>query len=136
MEKMPDEPHKHDLLGFPSVKAEDSKVYIRKLWLVAENDRIQKPKFLDPGVVELADCVNKVVNTFVKDEDKRHKELCGGAFLEKDAVHILHSLGFGLRIWGEGSGADTRLGSDYYPRPPPRWGVDTDSGYEKNDEDE
>jgi hypothetical protein len=52
----------------------------------------------DPGVVELADCVNKVVNTFVKNEDKRHKELCDGAFLKRDAVHILHFLGFGLRI--------------------------------------
>jgi hypothetical protein len=51
--------------------------------------------------------VNKVVNTFVKDEDKRHAELCGGAFLEKHVLCILNYLGFGWRIWGEGSVAET-----------------------------
>jgi hypothetical protein len=78
--------------------------------------------------------VNKVVNTFVKDEDKRHEELCGGAFLEKDAFRILNHLRFGRRIWGEGSGAEARLKSNL-PGSRPRWGVDTGSGDETNDED-
>jgi hypothetical protein len=98
------------------------------------NDRKPFPKFLDKEVVELAQHVNKVVNTFVQHEDKRDEELRGGAFLEKDALHILGYLGFGWRIWGEGSGAETRLKSNE-PGPRPRWGIDTDSGYENNDED-
>jgi hypothetical protein len=89
---------------------------------------------LDSGVIDLADNVNKVVKEFVKNEDKRHKELCGVAFLEEDALYILNHLKFGQRIWGEGSGAETRLQSNL-PGSRPRWGADTDSGYEKNDED-
>jgi hypothetical protein len=131
---MPTEPDKHDLLGFPGVEAEDPKWYIRRLWLVADNDRKSFPKFLDKEVDELAKHVNKVVNTFVQHEDKRDEELQGDAFLKKDASNILDFLGFGQRIWGEGSGAETRLMSNE-PGPRPRWGVDTDSGYEKNDED-
>ncbi|KAF1828136.1 hypothetical protein BDW02DRAFT_652237 [Decorospora gaudefroyi] len=84
--RMPTEPDKHDLLGFPGVEVEDPKWYIRRLWLVADNDRKPFPKFLDKEVVELAKHVNKVVNT-------------------------------------------------NEPGPRPRWGVDTDSEYEKNDED-
>jgi hypothetical protein len=131
---MPTEPEKHYLLGFPGVEAEHPKLYIRRLWLVADNDRKAFPKFLDKDVEELAKQVNKVVNTFVRNEDKRHEELCGGAFLEKDASRILNDLGFGSRIWGEGSGAEIRLQSNL-PGSRPRWGVKTDSGYESNDED-
>jgi hypothetical protein len=133
-DRMPTEPDKHDLIGFPGVEAEDPKWYIRRLWLVADNDRKAFPKFLDKEVVELAKHVNTVVNKLVQHEDKRDEELRGGAFLEKDALHILGFLGFGRRIWGEGSGAETRLKSNL-PGSCPRWGVDTDSGYENNDED-
>ncbi|OWY42294.1 stomatin family protein [Alternaria alternata] len=132
--EMPNEPEKRDLLGFTDVEAEHPKWYIRRLWLVAENDRKPFPVFLNPQVQELATQVNKVVNRFVKDEDMRHEELCGGAFLKKDAVHILDELGFGSRIWGDGSGAEIRLGSNL-PGLRPRWGVYTDSGYQSNDED-
>jgi hypothetical protein len=100
--RMPTEPDKHDLLGFPGVEAEDHpKRYIRRLWLVADNDRKPIPKFLDKEVVELAQHVNKVVNTFTQDKDKRDEELHGGAFLEKDALHILGYLGIGRRIWAK-----------------------------------
>jgi hypothetical protein len=132
---MPTEPGMHGLLGFPDVEAKHHKWYIRELWLVAEDDRKPYPKFLDRNVLELADHVNKVVNTFVQNEDKRDEELCGGAFLEKDAVRILNDKGFGQRIWGEGSRAETRLKSSYLLGPPPRWGVDTGSGYQRNDEE-
>jgi hypothetical protein len=97
-DRMPTEPNKHDLLGFPGVEAEHPKSYIRRLWLVAEEDRTPFPKFLDPRVQELATQVNVVVNKFVKDEHTRHEELCGDAFLEKDALRILNYLGFGRRI--------------------------------------
>jgi hypothetical protein len=133
-DRMPTEPDKHDLLGFPGIEAEHPKWYIRRLWLVAENDRKPFPKFLDKDVQELAKQVNTVVNTFAKHEDERHEELCSGAFLEKDALRILNYLGFGSRIWGEGSGAEIRLQSNL-PGSRPRWGVSTDSGYESNDED-
>jgi hypothetical protein len=132
-ERMPTVPDKHDLLGFPGVEAEHPKCYIRMLWLVAEDDRIAFPKFLDKDVCELAKRVNKVVNTVVQDEDKRHEELSGDAFLEEDAVRILETEGFGWRIWGEESGAETRLNSNL-SGPRPRWGIDTDSGYQMNDE--
>lgn len=82
----------------------------------------------------IAKQVNKVVREFVKEEDKRHEELCGGAFLEEDALRILNHLDFGQRVWGEGSGAETRLQSNL-PGSRPRWGADPGSGYEKNDED-
>jgi hypothetical protein len=72
-----------------------------------------------------------VVNTFVKDEHTRHEELCGGAFLEKDALRILNYSGFGWRMWGEGSGAETRLGSNLSGSRP-RWGRDTYSGYDED----
>ncbi|KAF2023779.1 hypothetical protein EK21DRAFT_94639 [Setomelanomma holmii] len=133
-DRMPTEPDKHDLLGFPGVEAEHPKWYIRRLWLVAEDDRVQFPKFLDKDVCELAKLANKVVKTFVLDEDKRHEELCGDAFLQTDASRILNDLGFGWRIWGEGSGAEARLMSNLGGFRP-RWGVGTDSGYEVNDED-
>ncbi|KAL5399460.1 hypothetical protein PMIN03_012676 [Paraphaeosphaeria minitans] len=133
-ETMPTEPDKHDLLGFPRVEAEHPKRYIRRLWLVAEDDRIPFPKFLDEGVRELAVLVNKVVNTVVKDEDKRHEELSGDSFLEKDAARILDDKGFGWRIWGQHPEAEARLKSNL-PGTRPRWGIKMDSGYEKNDED-
>ncbi|KAF2022575.1 hypothetical protein EK21DRAFT_95599 [Setomelanomma holmii] len=116
-------------------QAEHPKWYIRRLWLVAEDDRVRFPKFLNKDLLELAGHVNKVVNTFVRDEDKRHEELCGDAFLEKDASRIMSDLGFGRGILGEGSGAEARLKSDCYSGHPPRWGIDTDPGYEVNDED-
>ncbi|KAF2023024.1 hypothetical protein EK21DRAFT_119154 [Setomelanomma holmii] len=130
---MPTNPDNHYLLGFPGLDAEDPKWYIRRLWLVADNDRIPRPKFLDKEVQKLAEHVNKVVNTFVKDEDKRQEELRGGAFLENDALRILNNGGFGRSIWG--SEAMAGLNSGYYIGHPPRWGVDTKSGYENNDED-
>jgi hypothetical protein len=81
-DRMPTEPGKHYLLGFLGVEAGDPKWYFQRLWLVAENDRKPFPKFLDNEVVGLAQHVNKVVNTFAQDEDKRDEELRGGAFLE------------------------------------------------------
>nr|BAI44796.1 hypothetical protein [Alternaria alternata] len=132
-DKMPTEPEKRDLLGFTNVEAEHPKRYIRRLWLVAENDRKPFPVFLDPQVQELATQVNKVVNRFVKDEDMRHEELCGGAFLKKDAAHILDELDFGSRIWGDDSGAEMRLGSNL-PGSRPRWGVRAESGYKSNED--
>ena len=133
-ENMPTEPDKYDLLGFPGIQAEHHKKYIRALWLVAENDRKPHPNFLDSDVAELAKHVNKVVNMFAKDENKRYEELNGGAFLKKEAVHILEELGFGERIWGEHTGAEPRLKSNL-PGERPRWGVNKDSRYESNDQD-
>jgi hypothetical protein len=135
-ERMPTDPNKHDLLGFPGVEAEHPKIYIRKLWLAAENDRVPYPKFYDTSVRKLAEHTNKVVNELVKDDDRRYKELCGGAFLEADAVRILQDkddgYGYGWLVWGEDSGAEIRLKS-VREEPAPRWGVMTDSGkYKEN----
>jgi hypothetical protein len=131
---MPTEPDKHDLLGFPGVEAQKPKCYIRSLWLVTEDDRGTYPQFLDPIVRDLATHVNKVVNTFAQDENERYEESRGGAFLKQEAWRILNDLEFGRRIWGDGSGAEARLNSNL-PGSRPRWGVSTDVGYEKNDED-
>ncbi|PVH92675.1 hypothetical protein DM02DRAFT_604984 [Periconia macrospinosa] len=136
MERMPSDPNKHELLGFPGVEAKDPKVYIRKLWLPAENDRVEYPKFWDTDIGELAKHTNRVVNEHVKDDEKRHKDLCSGAFLKAAAEHILHDMGYGQRIWCEDNGAEARLKS-VLTGPSPRWGVMTDAGqYEKNDEEE
>jgi hypothetical protein len=61
----------------------------------------------------------------VQHEDKRDEEL-RGAFLEKDTLHVLAYLGFGQRIWGEGSGApgykkcrDSKCLGVSQTRPPP-----------------
>jgi hypothetical protein len=122
-DRMPTEPNKYDLLGFPGVVPEQPKWYIRRLWLPAENDRIAFPKFLDPIVQELGKRVNKLVNTLVEDDNKRHNELNSGAFLKKDALHILQGLGFGPLIWGEDSKVE--LASELED-PCPRWGVHAD----------
>jgi hypothetical protein len=134
MDVMGVEPSKHDLLGFPGVGAEHPKIYIRQLWLVADNDRVPCPQFLDTNVCDLAKEVNKVVNTYVANEEKLHKGLCGSEFLKEDVEDILNSRGLGPRIWGENSGAATRLKSNL-PGTYPRWGIETDSGYDKRDED-
>jgi hypothetical protein len=134
VDTMPTEPDKHYLLGFPGVEAKRTRDYIRRLWLVAPSYDRTCPQFIDSTVIDLAKQVNKVVNTFAQDYKKRYEELRDGAFLENEAMFILNDLGFGWRIWGEGSGAETRLSSNELG-PRPRWGVDTDSGYEKNDED-
>jgi hypothetical protein len=134
MDVMGVEPSEHDLLGFPGVKAEHPKIYIRQLWLVADNDRVPCPKFLDTNVCDLAKEVNKMVNTYVGDVEKLHKGLCGGEFLKEDVDNILNFKGLGCRIWGEDFGAATRLKSNL-PGTYPRWGVQTDSGYDTRDED-
>ena len=133
-DRMPTEPDKHDLLGFPGVEAEHHKCYIRRLWLAAEDDRIPYPKFLDKNVQDLALRINQVVNALTKAEDKLGEELSGDAFLEKDAARILDDEGFGGRIWGPHPEAEARLQSNL-PGTRPRWSVETDSGYKKNDED-
>ena len=89
---------------------------------------------MDTDVRELAEHINYVVKTLVKDEDKRYEELSSDSFLEKDAARILDKKGFGCRIWGPHSEAEARLKSNL-PGTRPQWGVKTDSGYEKNDED-
>jgi hypothetical protein len=133
-DRMPTEPDKHDLLGFNGVKAEDPKWYIRRLWLVAENDRKPFPKFLDNDVQKLATHVNNVVNEFAKHEGLPAEKVCGGAFLEEEASYILDYRGFGWRIWSKDNGAEIRLQSNLSGSRP-QWGVKTDSGYEINDED-
>jgi hypothetical protein len=101
VDHMPTDLAKHFLLGFPGVEAKEPKYYIRDLWLVAENDRTQYPKFTDSMVREFADHTNIVVRTLVKDDEKRHEELNSGAFLEADAIRILVDEKFGSRIWGK-----------------------------------
>jgi hypothetical protein len=100
LDSMPTEIDKHDLLGFLGVEAEHHKCYIRRLWLVADDDCKEFPKFVDNNVCKLAVLVKVVVNAVVKDADKRYEELCSDSFLEKDAAHILDDKGFGQRIWG------------------------------------
>ncbi|KAL1640738.1 hypothetical protein SLS61_010227 [Didymella pomorum] len=127
-------PDKHDLLGFPGVKAEQSKIYLRRLWLPAENDRTTYPKFHDTDITEMARLAYKVINNLAKCNENFHKELQTGNFLRKDAERILEGRGYGRRIWGEDYGAARRLKSNLegsYPR----WGVLAASGgYTENDE--
>jgi hypothetical protein len=75
---------------------------------------------LDNDVCELAVHINEIVNTVVKDADKRYGELCSDSFLEKDAASILDDKGFGRRIWGQHGEAEARLKSKL-PGTRPLW---------------
>jgi hypothetical protein len=133
-DNMPDAPDTYALLGFPGLEAEKPKEYIRRLWLVTENDRVEYPSFTDIDVGELAVHVNRVVRTYLKDLDKLNEALKSDSFLENDAAYILDDKGFGRRIWGKNSKANRALQSNL-DGTRPLWGVETDSGYQKNDED-
>jgi hypothetical protein len=127
-------PDEHDLLGFPGVKAEQSKIYLRRLWLPAENDRATYPKFHDTDIAEMARLAYKVINNLAKCNERFHEELQTGSFLKTDAERILEGRGYGHRIWGEDYGAAQRLKSNLESSYP-RWGVLAASGgYTENDE--
>lgn len=120
-------PNEHDLLGFPSVKAEHPKVYLRRLWLPAENDRTTYPKFHDTNIIEMATLASEVANGLAKDTTKLHEQLEGCAFLKAEADWILEERGYGRRVWGEDCGVNTRLKNNLegtYPR----WRATTASG--------
>jgi hypothetical protein len=74
-DKIPVDPEKMDLLGFPGVELEHTKVYIRRLWLASANDRIQRPRFLNHNVTEMVALTNKVVNRLVNDANARFEGL-------------------------------------------------------------
>jgi hypothetical protein len=97
-ERMPIMPDERDLLGLPGVKAEQPKIYLRRLWLPAENDRVTYLKFHDTDIAEMTKHAYKVINDFSKCDEKMHEELQSGSFLEKDAEHILEGRGYGRRI--------------------------------------
>ncbi|KAF3031151.1 hypothetical protein E8E11_010548 [Didymella keratinophila] len=126
-ENLCDHPDEHDLLGFPGVKAEHPKVYLRRLWLPAENDRITYPKFHDTKISDMASLASKVVNGLAKDTAKLKEQLQGCAFLKAEANWILEERGYGRCVWGEDCGANIRLKSNLegtYPR----WRATTASG--------
>ena len=135
VENLSADPNEHDLLGFPGIKAEHPKIYLRRLWLPAENDRTIYPRFHDTTIGEMAQLASRVINSLAKDAARRNKELQGGAFLESEAIRILEVERYGIRIWGEDYGASTRLKSNLggtYPR----WGALTASGgYVENDQE-
>ncbi|KAF3027582.1 hypothetical protein E8E11_000011, partial [Didymella keratinophila] len=134
-EEMPAGPNERDLLGFPGVDAEHPKVYLRRLWLPAENDRTTYPKFYDTDIIEMAKLASRVVNSLANNVKKLHEQLQDGAFLKAEANRILEVKGYGRRIWGEDCGASSRLKSNLggtYPR----WGALTASGEQvRNDQE-
>lgn len=119
---IPTEPRKPYLLGFPGVKAEYPKTYIRELWLVAENDRVKNPKFLANNARELFQRTNKVISEFVKDEAKLCDELESGNFLQADAERILIHEGFGELVWGTQNNAPESL-FNKHGKERPKWFV-------------
>ncbi|KAF3032560.1 hypothetical protein E8E12_001883 [Didymella heteroderae] len=134
-ENLSADPNEHDLLGFPGVKAEHPKIYLRRLWLPAENDRTTYPRFYDTTIKEMAQLANRVVNSLANDAARRNEELQGGAFLESEANWILEVKRYGSRIWGEDYGTSTRLKSNLggiYPR----WGAWTASGEQVSNDQE
>lgn len=92
------DPNEHDLLGFPGVKAEHPKIYLRRLWLPVENDRTIYPRFHNTTIGEIAQLASRVINSLANDATRRIEELQGGAFLESDANRILEVKGYGRRI--------------------------------------
>lgn len=81
-ESMSTDPNKHDPLEYPGVKSEHPKTYMRRLWLVADNDRMLNPKFRIIDAIELCKHTNNVRNA-----EKLHEELSCNALLEAYAEH-------------------------------------------------
>jgi hypothetical protein len=83
----------------------------------------------------MANLASKVVNRLAKDTTRLHEQLQGCAFLKAEANWILEEKGYGLRVWGEDCGANTRLKSNLrgtYPR----WRTTTASGeHVENDQE-
>ncbi|KAF1843168.1 uncharacterized protein K460DRAFT_407533 [Cucurbitaria berberidis CBS 394.84] len=122
-ESMPVPPDKCDLPGFPGVTAEQPKVYSRKLWLVSENDRRIKPKFLSTHPQVLFKLTEKVVNKLATNHDALHMalaELYNNAsdrekgksnFLALEAEQILTHEGYGKYVWGVAPETQALLGN-------------------------
>ena len=53
-ENLSADPNGHDLFGLPGVEAEQPKIYFRRLWLPAENDRTTYPKIYDTNIIKMA----------------------------------------------------------------------------------
>ncbi|KAF1364338.1 hypothetical protein EJ07DRAFT_151628 [Lizonia empirigonia] len=73
---------RHDLLGFPGAEAEHPKVYHRRLWLPAENDRTSYPKFHGTDVIEMVKLAIQVINSLANNAVKLYKQHQGSAFLK------------------------------------------------------
>jgi len=132
---IPTEPSRHYLLDFPGLEAEHSKVYIRRLWLVSENHRVNRPQFLDDNANELRVRCGRAVRALAINAEALHNELVNGHFLEAAARRILVKEGYGSRIWGSSNDAPGRLSNSIETRKP-CWGELRSNGeYDVKDEE-
>jgi hypothetical protein len=156
---LPSDPSIPGLLGFEKEEdLEETKVYIRRLWLATENAKASNPVFLDYNAAQLWKRTTELVNSLVRDEDKLCAELakdeiiqtCFGpgpagnkprvcsAFLKDDIERILVYEGFGELIWGSRNIAASQLSNPYSgdDKRQPRWGACDQKGrYSANDQD-
>jgi hypothetical protein len=121
------------LLGFEKEQdLQETKVYIRALWLATENARHAMPQFLDNNVCKLWRRTSEIVTEYTRDPDKLCAELvkddiaqidsgsaisdhgksqaCArSAFLKEDVERILIGEGFGELIWGRQNARSSQL---------------------------
>ena len=141
--KPPSDPSVPGLLGFEKEQdLQETKVYVRALWLATENARASAPKFLDNNVCKLWSRTQQIVAEYIQDEDKLCAELAKDdiiqidaepshtshsklqpCFLKQDVEHILINEGFGALIWGRHNHRASQL---INPRPgdgekAPKW---------------
>jgi hypothetical protein len=129
----PSDPSVPGLLGFEKEQdLQESKVYIRALWLATENARHAKPEFLDNNVCKLWRRTSEIVTEYTRDPDKLCAELAKddiaqidsgsaisdhgrsqasarSAFLKEDVERILIGEGFGELIWGRQNARSSQL---------------------------
>jgi hypothetical protein len=129
----PSDPSVPGLLGFEKEQdLQETKVYIRALWLATENARHATPQFLDNNVCKLWRRTSEIVTEYTRDPDKLCAELakddivqtdsgsaisdpgksqaCArSAFLKEDVERILIGKGFGELIWGRRNARSSQL---------------------------
>jgi hypothetical protein len=151
----PSDPSVPGLLGFEKEQdLQETKVYIRALWLATENARLLAPRFLDNNACKLWKRTNELVTEYTRDEDRLCAELAKddivqtdsgsqpcvrSAFLKEDIEHILIDEGFGDLIWGRQNTRSSQLSN---PCPgngerAPKWGGQDRKGrWNPNQQDE
>jgi hypothetical protein len=144
----PSDPSVPGLLGFEKEQdLQETKVYIRALWLATENARLAKPRFLDNNACKLWRRTSEIVTKYTRDADRLCAELAKddiaqvdsgsadsdhdkpqacvrSAFLKEDVENILFDEGFGELIWGRRNVRSSQLSNPHAAggEKAPRWG--------------
>jgi hypothetical protein len=159
----PSDPSVPGLLGFEREQdLQETKVYVRALWLATENARPLKPHFLDNNACELLRRTEEIVTEYTRNADRLCAELAKddiaqvdsgpadsaqgesrararSAFLKEDIERILLDEGLGELIWGRQNARSSQLINPHAAggEKAPRWsGKDSRGAWRLNQRDE